>query len=242
MKIFGFMKGDASRSSAFWGLLGAALIAAIALTRAPLVAEQAARPRELLAPPHEIQYFTFGHREITADLLWIRAIQDFDYCEKKINQRDCRSGSWLYQMLDVITDLSPDFRMAYSAGSMALTVIISDLEGASKFFDKAVAQFPRDWIINYKAAYHAIYEEKNPEKGARLVEAAAQNGAPTWVHALAGRLYTQAGQLELAELLARDLEASGGDPQVINAIRRRIREHAALTPPTAPTARDGDSR
>lgn len=185
------------------------------------------RPRELMAPPNDIQYFTFGHKEILADALWLRSIQDFDYCEKLINQRDCRTGSWLYQMLEVITDLSPYFRMAYSAGSMALTVIISDLEGASKFFDKAVAHFPTDWEISYKAAYHAIYEEKDLSKGARLVEVAAQNGAPDWVHALAGRLYTQAGQTEMAEMLARKLEAGGEDPLVVEAIRQRIREHQA---------------
>lgn len=222
------IKGGPGRSFLLWALVIAALAGGLYASHTSLQAE-GPRPRELLAPPEDIQYFTFGHKEILADLLWIRAIQDFDYCEKLVNQRDCRTGSWLYQMLNVITDLSPYFRMAYSAGSMALTVIISDLEGASKFFDKAIAHFPTDWIINYKAAYHAIYEEKDLAKGARLVETAAQNGAPPWVHALAGRLYTQAGQVEMAELLARDLEASGGDPKVIAAIRQRIREHAEAT-------------
>lgn len=212
------------RAGLGWGLILAGLIVGLALSRTEL-RTAADRPRELIAPPRDIQYFTFGHKEILADALWIRSLQDFDYCEKLVNQRDCRSGSWLYQVLEVITDLSPYFRMAYSAGSMALTVIISDLEGASKFFDKAVTRFPTDWEISYKAAYHAIYEEKDLEKGARLVEVAAQNGAPDWVHVLAGRLYTQAGQREMAELLARNLEAAGEDPKIVEAIRARIREN-----------------
>jgi len=185
------------------------------------------KSRELLAPPSDIHYFTFGHREILADFFWIRSIQDFDYCEKKLAEQLCKGNSWLYQMLDVITDLSPYFRMAYSAGSMALTVIISDIEGASKFFDKAVVHFPSDWRILYRAAYHAIYEEKDQAKAASLVERAAKNGAPDWVNALAGRLYSEAGKTELAERLAQELEVSGGDPRIIDAIRARIREKAA---------------
>lgn len=226
---FKTVKSGVGRSFFVWGLVIAGLIGGVSTSHSLLQAKPA-RPRELIAPPHDIQYFTFGHKEILADALWLRAIQDFDYCEKLVNQRDCRSGSWLYQMLDVITDLSPQFHMAYSAGSMALTVIISDLTGASKFFDKAVRNFPSDWLINYKAAYHAIYEEKDPGKGARLIEKSAQNGAPSWVHALAGRLYTQAGQVEMAEMLARDLEEKGGDPKIIEAIRQRIREHQAPSP------------
>jgi hypothetical protein len=207
----------------FVGLAIGLCVFGLIATRGKLQTPQS-QVRELMAPPRDIQYFTFGHKEIIADLFWVRSIQDFDYCEKKLAEQLCKGNGWLYQMLDVITDLSPYFRMAYSAGSMALTVIVSDILGASKFFDKAVAHFPNDFPILYKAAYHAIYEEKDLKKGAGLVERAAQNGAPNWVHALAGRLYTQSGQIELAEKLAQDLESTGGDSRIIQAIRDRIRE------------------
>lgn len=214
-----------------------ALMIGIVVTSAPLQRASKNAPRELLAPPLDIQYFTFGHRDLLADTFWLRSIQDFDYCENKLKEHLCRGQGWLYQMLDVITNLSPTFRMAYSAGSMALTVIISDIEGASKFFDKAVRQFPDDWILLYKAAYHAIYEEKNPAKAADLVERAAKHGAPEWVYALAGRLYSQSGRAELAEGLARQLEATGGDPAVIAEIRKRAARPEAfrlLEPAEAP--------
>lgn len=196
---------------------------------------------EVISPSSDIQYFTFGHKDLVSDMLWLRSIQDFDFCEKKVHEHLCRGQSWLYQMLNVITDLSPTFRMAYSAGSMALTVIISDIEGASKFFDKAVRQFPEDWIILYKAAYHAIYEEKNPAKAAELVERAAKHGAPDWVYALAGRLYSQSGRAELAEGLARQLEATGGDPAVIAEIRKRAARPEAFHVPEISEAPQNES-
>src|SRR5688572_4310999 len=58
-----------------------------------------------LTPP-ELKHFTFGYNEAIADSLWIRAIQDFDFCNQKINEQDCVGQSWLYHMLDQITELS----------------------------------------------------------------------------------------------------------------------------------------
>ena len=162
--------------------------------------------RELVAPPSSLVHFTCGYREIMADLFWIRSIQDFDYCEKSLSKNLCKGNGWLYQTLDLTTELSPQFRMVYSAGAMALTIVISDIEGASKLFDKATTRFPTDWIILYKAAYHALYEEKNQGKAAKLMEQAARNGAPDWVYMLSTRLYTEAGQRELGERLLAEME------------------------------------
>lgn len=212
----------------FFVFLILTLPAAIAISRESLQQSQTQRVRELISPPSSVEYFTFGHKEVMADGLWLRSLQDFNYCENKLAEHLCTGNGWLFQMLDVITSLSPHFRMAYSAGSMALTIIISDYSGASKLFDKAIRNFPNDWILLYKAAYHATYEENDPAKAAALLERAAQNGAPDWVYAMSGRLYSQAGKTEMAESVARYLESTGGDPKVIERIRERIKERQEL--------------
>ena len=140
-----------------------------------------------LAPPKEIVRFAFGYNEPMADIFWIRAIQDFDYCDQKIDKTNCRGNSWLYKIIDVTTELSPQFRVPHSMGAIALSVIISDIPGASKIFDKATVRFPKDWTILGRAAYHAMYEEDDRSKAARLLKQAAENGGPYWYYALAGR-------------------------------------------------------
>ena len=162
-----------------------------------------------------------------ADLFWIRAIQDFDYCEEKISEQVCKGNGWLTKTLDLITDLSPFFRMAYSAGGMALTIIVSDYPGASKIFDKGVARFPTDWIINYKAAYHALFEEKDKVKAALLMERAAAHGAPDWVYALATRLYTDSGQQEMAARLITQLEGEGFDEDIVRLMKQKLSKNAS---------------
>lgn len=204
--------------------VGLAVIGVIAIvfTRMEVETFRENKPHEFLSPPKDLQYFTFGYREPFADMLWLRAIQDFDYCEKQLKADLCKGNSWLSQMLDLTTDLSPRFRMAYSAGAMALTIIISDIEGASKLFNKGVLAFPNDWIILYKAAYHAIYEENNMPKAAYLVERAARNGAPDWVWSLAANLYSEGGQRMLAMKVVEELEAMKFNPAVIRRIKERL--------------------
>lgn len=178
--------------------------------------------RYLIAPPPHLEFFHFGYNEVIADSLWVRAIQDFDYCESQIAQNLCVGNSWLFQMLDSITNLSPHFRVVYATGTLTLSVLISDIEGASKLFDKAVRAFPTDGPILYRAAYHALYEEKNNEKAADLAVRAAQYGGPAWLYSLATRLYTEAGQKELGERLYQDLKAKGEDESLLKRMRDKL--------------------
>ncbi|MNK07405.1 hypothetical protein D3C87_253190 [compost metagenome] len=180
------------------------------------------RPRVLIAPPQQIERMAFGFQEVMADSLWIRAIQDLDYCEMPLAKHLCAGNSWLARMLDAVTDLSPKFRMPYAVGGLALTVIVSDYEGATKIFDKGVKQFPKDWPILYRAAYHYLYEVKDQKRAAELMIAAAQNGGPPWLYTLAGRTYSDSGNVALAEALLQDMIASGQDEQFINRLREKI--------------------
>lgn len=178
--------------------------------------------RHLIPPPNGIEHITFGMKEQTADGLWIRAIQDFDYCEQKLDQVNCQNNGWVWQMLDTVTNLAPQFRIVYATGTLALSVIVSDIQGASKLFDKAVKAFPKDWPILYRAAYHALYEENNKEKAAELLIRTAQNGGPDWTYSLAGKLYTQAGKLELTEKLIQDLISQEAPEALIEHMKKRL--------------------
>ncbi|WP_413293260.1 tetratricopeptide repeat protein [Bdellovibrio sp. HCB185ZH] len=177
-----------------------------------------------IAPPPMLERFTFGYGEIMADSLWVRLVQDLDYCEQAIAKNTCRNNSWVYHMVDTTTNLSPKFRIAYAVGGLALTILITDIEGATKIFDKSVAAFPKDWPILYRAAYHYLYEVKDSKKAADLLIQAANNGAPPWTRTLAGRLYSDSGNIELAEKLLEEMKASGQDKELIERLEQKIRD------------------
>lgn len=190
-----------------------------------LNAQKQKNVRELVALPRGIEHFTWGHKDALADFGWVRVIQDFDYCEAKDSNKECRGNGWLAQMLDVITELAPDFRAPYSQGGVALSILISDRKGATHIFEKGVSRISNDWVLDYKAAYHFLYEENAPERAALLMERAAKNGAPVWVYALASRLYSKAGKAELALRLYNELAASQNIPDdVLVRMKERLQE------------------
>jgi tetratricopeptide (TPR) repeat protein len=176
----------------------------------------------LISPPPKLEYFSFGYQMPIADQLWIRAIQDFDYCENLLAKNHCEGNGWLADMLDSLTNLAPDYLIAYKAGGLALTVIVSDYAGATRIFDKGVAVFPKDLNLLYRAAYHAMIEEKNNEKAARIFIQAAQNGGKSWFYSLATRLLTEAGKQEAATNLYRELEGTDIDPGTLERIRGKL--------------------
>jgi tetratricopeptide (TPR) repeat protein len=178
--------------------------------------------RELIAPPPMMERFSFGFSELMADLIWLRAIQDFDYCEQEIAQKNCQGNSWLYQMLDAAMNLSPKFRKPAAVGGLALTVLVNDMTGASKIFDRSVAAFPDDWAILYRASYHALYEEKDKLKAGKLLQRAAQLGGPEWLYQLASKLYTESGEKELAFRMYEDIKSQDLPEGILKTIRERL--------------------
>ncbi|WP_373999260.1 hypothetical protein [Bdellovibrio bacteriovorus] len=202
-------------------LLGIFALAVIVFSQF-FAASSLKKERALIAPPPNLQHFSFGYSEAMADLFWIRAVQDFDYCDQQIAQNVCRNNSWLYSMLDTITNLAPKFRIPYAAGALALTVIITDVDGATKIFEKGVKEFPNDWRISYRAAYHYLYEVKDNKRAAELLIQAGKNGAPPWVFTLAGRLYSDSGNTELAEALLQEMKDTQQDPTLIKRLQDKI--------------------
>jgi len=180
------------------------------------------KPRDLQSPPPGIEHFVFGHSDVAADLFWIRAIQDFDYCDQPESKNQCAGKSWLYRMLDAVTNLSPKFRMPYATGAVALSVLVSDVEGAARIFDKGVLNFPKDWPILYRAAYHYLYEVKDKKKAAELFIRAGRNGAPPWVYSLAGGLYNDSNERAAAEAILQEMIKTEMDPKIIKRLRDKL--------------------
>jgi hypothetical protein len=171
--------------------------------------------KPLISPPPYMKYYSLGYNEVLSDIMWMRTIQDLDYCESKVkenitdNTLPCKGNAWLYNMLDALTDLSPNFRMPFAIGGVALKYLIGDSQSASLFYDKATLRFPKDWKILFGAAHHAMDVEKDLTKAARLLKASADNGGADWYYALAAKLYTEAGQKEFGILLYEDVKRSG---------------------------------
>lgn len=201
-------------------ILGAVIITA-SLFFAPKVAQE---KKILIAPPPKLEFYSFGYQFVIADSLWLRAIQDIEYCEVQVAKNRCQSNSWLYQMLEVLTTLAPDYLIAYREGGIALSVVISDSEGATKIYEKGIRVFPQDFRLVYRTALHAYYDEKNYLKAANLFLQAAriQGLEGTWLYSLASRLYADAGKKDIALRLYQQMLKEGLDEITLKRMREKL--------------------
>lgn len=188
-------------------------------------------PDIFIPPSKKMTDFTFGYNDFLSSLMWVRVVQDFHICdqnkiksqypapvpgmdpvkdvlERKLPQSTCDEG-WVYQMLDVISDLSPDFKAVYTDGAVMLSVLVDDRMGAKHIFDKGILYYPEDWDLLYRAAYHELFEMQNAESASILLKRSGERGAPEWVYSLSAKLLTRLGQAAFAKtilesVLARD--------------------------------------
>lgn len=192
--------------------------------------------KTFVTPPKEIKYFHFGQAMLMSDLLWIRWIQNIEQCDAvqetpivlgKVQQYPLKpcSGGWSGQMLDRITLLDPYFKSAYILGATVVSVLVEDKVGLDEVFDRGIQHFPKDWLIPYRAAYHAMEVMKDNSKAAHYLGISGRNGAPAWVFSLASRLYTKDGAYELAERNLQELlEQDSLDEAARLKIEARLKE------------------
>ena len=188
--------------------------------------------RPTLVAPKNLRFLTLGYNQVIGDLLWLRTIQDFDFCETKPpgvsdpREFKCKKG-WVFQMIDGVTEVDPRFRAPHLSGALMLSVVVNDIEGASRIFDKATVRFPNDWQILMNGAYHSMQEEHDLVKASRRLHEAALNGAPKWTYSLVARLQQRTGQLEFAKATLEAASASTDDQRHRELFERRLKEVVA---------------
>lgn len=188
--------------------------------------ENQAQISRLPVPAPHLEHFHFGYRSNLADGIWLQVLQHMDHCSGAVDSSKeiCRSEAWLFQTLWSASLLDPGFRAVPAVGGLALSILIGDTTGATKLYDRAVKLFPDDWPILYRAAYHALEEQKEPLKAAALLRAAAQNGAPPWVQSLAGKIYLEEGRMEMYFQFLQQLKASNVDPEILQRLESRLQK------------------
>ncbi|GEM_PF-2024665 len=173
-----------------------------------------------------IQYLSFGFNTQISDSLWVRFLQELDaYNESGIaTPHLCpdRTSSWHFHIINAAMNMDHKFYEISVMAPLLISITIGDTEGASVLFDKAVTNFPNDWKVLYRASYQAQIEEKNKSKAADLLYRAGKNGAPNWVMSLAGGLFNDTGNREMAEQIYKELLTEEKNVDVANRLKLKL--------------------
>ena len=164
-------------------------------------------------PPEVARPFSFGFRTLVADLSFIEAIQVYGGLPKKA--RSYADGVFddrrIARLLTYATDLDPSFRGAYRFAGNALPHQTSDgkmagVRAAESLLERGTRNRPDDWQIFFAlGCVRMLYLSDNAGAAQAMRGAAALPGAPPYLGLLASRLAVNAGELDAAEAMAREM-------------------------------------
>ena len=144
-----------------------------------------------------LRYASLGYRSMVADLMWIRATQEFgkEIMSKKKGER---KHQFLFPLLDLSVSLDPHFIGAYRFGGLLLHVV-KQVDNAIALYEKGYAANPDRWEMPHDLGRLYFLDLKDHEKALywwKITDTLP--GRPEYIPRFLPRLYAQSGQREIA--------------------------------------------
>ena len=222
--------------SALVSVAAAVLVAATVLSQDAALDKRSKFPAETdqlyLPRPGALKKMSLGHHELTADMVFIRAIIYFG--SQLAGQRDYR---WLENYLDTIVQLDPEWKTPYRWAGVATmydgrAITNQSVMQSSHFLELGVKQFPDDWNLAFMLGCNYLFELRTDDPaqkaewkrigGEYVRHAALVGGAPPWVPLLAATILKEGGDQEAAARHLEEVYLSTPDPATREEVRKRL--------------------
>lgn len=183
--------------------------------------KEKAGPTTLFIPPASVlKVVALGYDQLASDFYWLRAIQYFgEGANAKENYR------WLYPIMNLVTDMDPQFAYAYKFAGVTIPYDASSAEKANQLLEKGVESVPKVWQIPFYIGFNSFFYIRDYEKAAKYISRASKlPGAPPFLAGLASRLYAQARRPDMAIEFLVEMYNSVDDDLLRKELEKRIKE------------------
>jgi len=163
-----------------------------------------------------------GYDSLVADILWLKIIQVMGGRYKKATPEQ---AGWVYNALDLTTDMDPKFEYVYEIGGVFLTVIADNFELSNKILKKGTINNPKSWQPPFFVAVNDfLYLNNIKEAALYMGRAATLPNRPGYLPFLASRLYAEAGNPNFAIELLDNIYSQTKDEKVKASLLERRKE------------------
>ncbi len=161
-----------------------------------------------------------GYRQIAADLLWLKAVQNL------AGKTQTKEGYLAaYHAVDVLTDLDPQFVHVYQFTGTILGVWAGLVNESVAILTKGIQHNPTVWELPFFLGYDYYYELHDPTTAAQYFRTASMlPGAPAYLPNLAARMTVEAGDPNAALEFLQRLYLQTKDEQLREGMAQRIQE------------------
>ncbi len=206
-------------------LIGFALVGAIVFTgvvHTRVDPSTAVDRGELYVPkPATAQVAALGFDAVLADYYWLQAVQ----AAGGDVVVDRRVGRQLGKLIDVVTTLDPWVEHPYRFAAIWMTEGEANVRKAIELLHRGIEHHPDEWRNYFYLGFdHFYYLGEMEEAADALDHASSLPGSPVYLPRLAARLRSTGADIEVSEVLLRQLVESTDDEAKIAAYQAAIDE------------------
>jgi hypothetical protein len=173
----------------------------------------------LLPDGRLLRVLSLGFDRFVADLFWLRTV---NYIGTESSMKTGYPAA--ARLAELVTDIDPHFKTAYSVTNVVLTVLSHQPEPAIALLDKGIRHIDW-WKLHFLQGYNYLFETKEYDKAAeQMALAAVKPGAPPYLQFLAARLYAYSGDPDTAMAFVRVRIEHATTEEEREALVRRYRD------------------
>ena len=165
---------------------------------------------------------SLGYDGVVADLLWIRAVLFFGTHHGMTEDENWYV--WLYCMIDLVTDLDPEFVAPFKYGGLMLHLEPDWVEAANLLMAKGIEHNPDEWYFPFTLAMN-YFDQDDLERAAGYAQMAADlPGAPFYLPNLAASMLNDTNRAEVSLQFLQEKYSDALDEKMRGAIYVKIQE------------------
>ncbi|UCF06761.1 MAG: hypothetical protein JSV33_06970 [bacterium] len=159
-----------------------------------------------------------GYKNLAADILWFKTIQY--YGSYRMGENDL---ALFNHLVNVITDLDPQFVFAYIFGSMIIAEDLGYFEEGIKFLEKGMRHNPENWWLPFEMGFLHYVDAHDYESATRYFEQASQlPGAGEITKRFAAFMAARAGHIETSIAMWEELHRTSENQYIRELAQRYV--------------------
>jgi len=144
---------------------------------------------------------SLGYKNLAADILWFKTVQY--YGGYRMGENDL---ALFKHLVEVITDLDPQFVFAYQFGALIIAEDLGYFEEGIEFLEKGMWNNPTNWWMPFELGFLHYVDAGDYETAARYFRLASQMpGAGEITRRFAAFVVAKAGHIETSIAMWKEL-------------------------------------